>query len=109
MRIIDGFAPLALQLFDGDAQQRGGIEAEDRHGVMRFVPCTTISEEAVGGAIGELPDCRTSGECGCSGEARGEGGAVGGGVGVCEGGLSWTDAVSRYCGPVHDRRDAGTA
>jgi EAL domain-containing protein (putative c-di-GMP-specific phosphodiesterase class I)/GGDEF domain-containing protein len=45
--IIDEFAPLALALFDAQAQRRGGIEAEDRHGVMRFFPCTTLSAGAV--------------------------------------------------------------
>jgi len=33
----------ALGLFDADAQAAGGIEAEDREGVLRFHPCTTLS------------------------------------------------------------------
>lgn len=46
-RIVDEFAQRALKLFDEEARQRGGIEAEDRHGVMRFFPCTTVSIGAV--------------------------------------------------------------
>ena len=46
-RIVDEFAERALGMFDEEARQRGGIEAEDRHGVMRFFPCTTVSIGAV--------------------------------------------------------------
>lgn len=45
--IIDEFAREALALFDDNARQAGGIEAEDRHGVKRFFPCTTLSIGAV--------------------------------------------------------------
>lgn len=38
----------ALQLFDENARAQGGIHAEDRHGVPRFFPCTTLS---VGAAV----------------------------------------------------------
>ena len=41
------FNESALSLFDEQALQRGGIEAEDRHGVMRFFKCTTLSIGAV--------------------------------------------------------------
>jgi diguanylate cyclase (GGDEF)-like protein len=37
----------AVQLFDTDAQRRGGIDAEDREGVMRFFPMTTLSVGAL--------------------------------------------------------------
>ncbi|SDX88423.1 hypothetical protein [Nitrosomonas sp. Nm33] len=37
----------ALTLFDEIARLAGGIEAEDRHGVVRFFPCTTLSVGAV--------------------------------------------------------------
>jgi diguanylate cyclase (GGDEF)-like protein len=46
-RILAGFNTNALSLFDADALERGGIEAEDRHGVMRFFKCTTLSIGAV--------------------------------------------------------------
>ncbi|MDD0810564.1 EAL domain-containing protein [Curvibacter sp. RS43] len=45
--IIEEFAQEALNLFDDSARQAGGIEAEDRHGVKRFFPCTTLSIGAV--------------------------------------------------------------
>jgi diguanylate cyclase (GGDEF)-like protein len=37
----------AVHLFDDEARARGGIEAEDRHGVMRFFPLTTLSVGAL--------------------------------------------------------------
>jgi EAL domain-containing protein (putative c-di-GMP-specific phosphodiesterase class I)/GGDEF domain-containing protein len=46
-RIIADFNERALLLFDEGSRQRGGIEAEDRHGVMRFFPCTTLAIGAV--------------------------------------------------------------
>ena len=41
--IVDEFAHEARSLFDETARQAGGIQAEDRHGVVRFFPCTTLS------------------------------------------------------------------
>lgn len=41
--IIQDFAREALALFDEAAQRAGGIHAEDRHGVPRFFPCTTLA------------------------------------------------------------------
>jgi|WetSurMetagenome_2_1015567.scaffolds.fasta_scaffold01188_5 EAL domain-containing protein (putative c-di-GMP-specific phosphodiesterase class I)/GGDEF domain-containing protein len=46
-RIVATFNDGARSLFDDEALARGGIEAEDRHGVMRFFPCTTLSIGAV--------------------------------------------------------------
>lgn len=46
-RIVTEFAERALAMFDDEARAKGGIEAEDRHGVMRFFPCTTVSIGAV--------------------------------------------------------------
>jgi EAL domain-containing protein (putative c-di-GMP-specific phosphodiesterase class I)/GGDEF domain-containing protein len=46
-RVVESFNEKALDLFDEEAIARGGIEAEDRHGVMRFFPCTTLSIGAV--------------------------------------------------------------
>lgn len=46
-RIVAGFNDRAHELFDEQALRAGGIEAEDRHGVMRFFPCTTLSIGAV--------------------------------------------------------------
>jgi diguanylate cyclase (GGDEF)-like protein len=41
--IVDEFALEARGLFDETARMAGGIHAEDRHGVQRFFPCTTLS------------------------------------------------------------------
>lgn len=46
-RVVETFNTLALELFDEAARQRGGIEAEDRHGVNRFFGFTTLSIGAV--------------------------------------------------------------
>lgn len=45
--IVSLFNDKARSLFDEDALQRGGIDAEDRHGVMRFFEFTTLSIGAV--------------------------------------------------------------
>jgi diguanylate cyclase (GGDEF)-like protein len=45
--IVAELAARARQMFDDTARARGGIEAEDRHGVLRFFPCTTLSIGAV--------------------------------------------------------------
>ncbi|AVS61185.1 diguanylate phosphodiesterase [Paracidovorax avenae] len=42
-RIVEDFAREAFQLFDDAARADGGIWAEDRHGVKRFFPCTTLA------------------------------------------------------------------
>lgn len=42
-RIVAGFNEQARQLFDAPALARGGIDAEDRHGVTRFFALTTLS------------------------------------------------------------------
>ena len=42
-KIIAELADRARELFGADARERGGIEAEDRHGVVRFFPCTSLS------------------------------------------------------------------
>lgn len=41
-RIVEAFNEKALELFDPEALAAGGIETEDRHGDMRFHPCTTL-------------------------------------------------------------------
>lgn len=46
-RLVAQCALHAKALFDEDAQRAGGIHAEDRHGVSRFFPCTTLSIGAV--------------------------------------------------------------
>ncbi|WP_422845717.1 EAL domain-containing protein [Acidovorax sp. M2(2025)] len=45
--IVEAFAREALALFDDAARLAGGICAEDRHGVQRFFPCTTLAIGAV--------------------------------------------------------------
>jgi EAL domain-containing protein (putative c-di-GMP-specific phosphodiesterase class I)/GGDEF domain-containing protein len=47
LRIIAEFGSLAIALFDDSARQAGGIQADDRHGVPRFFPFTTLSIGAV--------------------------------------------------------------
>ena len=42
-KLIAEFSLRALAMYDDEARSMGGIEAEDRHGVMRFFPCTTLS------------------------------------------------------------------
>jgi len=46
-QIISEFAELAIELFDEPARKAGGITAEDRYGVSRFFPLTTLSIGAV--------------------------------------------------------------
>ncbi len=46
-RVLASFNANALSLFDADALERGGSEAEDRHGVTRLFKCTTLSIGAV--------------------------------------------------------------
>jgi len=45
--IVSEFGDKARELYDEAGRLCGGIHAEDRHGVMRFFPCTTISIGAV--------------------------------------------------------------
>lgn len=46
-RLVLNFNAQARDLFDAKAREVGGIEAEDRHGLLRFFPCTTLSIGAV--------------------------------------------------------------
>jgi len=46
-RLVQAFNTQALSLFDAQARDAGGIEAEDRHGSLRFFPCTSVSIGAV--------------------------------------------------------------
>ena len=46
-RMVQAFDRQALALFDETARLAGGIEAEDRYGVRRFFPCTTVSVGAL--------------------------------------------------------------
>jgi diguanylate cyclase (GGDEF)-like protein len=52
--IIAKFAELAIALFDEPARAAGGIHADDRYGVPRFFPLTTLSIGAVKVRGGEL-------------------------------------------------------
>ena len=45
--IVAEFNLRARDLFDAEALTAGGLHAEDRHGVMRFHPCTTLCIGAV--------------------------------------------------------------
>ena len=55
-RVIDEFARQAVDLYDEEDRQAGGIHAEDRHGAMHFFPCTTLCIGVVQIAPGT---CRT--------------------------------------------------
>jgi diguanylate cyclase (GGDEF)-like protein len=46
-RLVTDFNSRARDMFDANARAAGGIQAEDRHGVQRFFPCTTVSIGAV--------------------------------------------------------------
>lgn len=46
-QVIDEFAAQVVALFDSAARDAGGIHAEDRFGVSRFFPLTTLSIGAV--------------------------------------------------------------
>ena len=46
-QFIREFADRAIELFDAPAREAGGIQAEDRYGVSRFFPMTTIAIGAV--------------------------------------------------------------
>lgn len=45
--LIGDFNRQALDLYDEAARRAGGVEGEDRHGVVRFTPCATLSIGAV--------------------------------------------------------------
>jgi len=47
LHIIERFNREALALYDDEARQAGGLQAEDRQGVARFHPLTTLSIGAV--------------------------------------------------------------
>lgn len=53
-QIVERFNDLARNLFDAAALEAGGIMAEDRHGDLRFHPCTTLSIGAVRISPGSL-------------------------------------------------------
>ncbi len=55
-RVIGEFAELARELYDEAARQAGGIQAEDRHGVLRFFPFTTLSVGALRVEGGQYAD-----------------------------------------------------
>ncbi len=46
-KLVAEFSERAQAMYDDEARRQGGIEAEDRHGVRRFFPCTTLSIGAV--------------------------------------------------------------
>jgi len=53
-QITEEFGRLAVALFDESARLAGGIQADDRHGVSRFFPLTTLSIGAVKIACNEF-------------------------------------------------------
>lgn len=55
-KIIATFARQARDLYDEEGRARGGVESEDRQGVRRFFPCTTVSIGAVRVVGGDFRD-----------------------------------------------------
>jgi EAL domain-containing protein (putative c-di-GMP-specific phosphodiesterase class I)/GGDEF domain-containing protein len=47
LAFVNEFGRCAIELFDAPAREAGGIHADDRYGVPRFFPLTTISVGAV--------------------------------------------------------------
>jgi diguanylate cyclase (GGDEF)-like protein len=45
--IVREFALLALEMYHEKDRQAGGIHGEDRHGIVRFFPCATVSVGAI--------------------------------------------------------------
>lgn len=96
--ILEYFNQHARDLFDERALQRGGIDAEDRHGVMRFFPFTTLSLGAIVIESGrfERPDAVASAAAAVKHKAKmGHGGlVVEGAVGQAKkGGLDGPEAI----------------
>jgi len=57
-RIVASFDERARQLYDDEARLAGGVETEDRYGVVRFHPCTTLSL----GVVPVAPQCAAHAE-----------------------------------------------
>lgn len=58
-QLVRVFNEQAFGMYDESVRHMGGIEAEDRHGVLRFFPCTTVSIGAAvihGGAFTRVED-----------------------------------------------------
>jgi len=55
-RLLGEFAERAIELYDDPAREKGGITAEDRHGVTRFYPYTTLSIGATRVCCGQFGD-----------------------------------------------------
>lgn len=58
LRMIDQFESAAMRLYDDGEFEAGGIEGEDRHGVLRFFGFTTLSIGALLVAPGDFEDAQ---------------------------------------------------
>jgi len=58
LRMIDQFESAAMRLYDDSELEAGGIEGEDRHGVLRFFGFTTLSVGALLVAPGDFEDAQ---------------------------------------------------
>lgn len=58
LRMIDQFESAAMRLYDETEIEAGGIEGEDRHGVLRFFGFTTLSIGALLVAPGDFEDAQ---------------------------------------------------
>ena len=58
LRMIDQFESAAMRLYDDSELEAGGIEGEDRHGVLRFFGFTTLSIGALLVAPGDFEDAQ---------------------------------------------------
>jgi diguanylate cyclase (GGDEF)-like protein len=55
-QLLEEFTARAIDLYDAPAREKGGITAEDRHGVTRFFPYTTLSIGATYIGSGQFVD-----------------------------------------------------
>ncbi|MGJ7521765.1 EAL domain-containing protein [Variovorax sp. LT1P1] len=58
LRMIDQFESAAMRLYDDSELEAGGIEGEDRHGVLRFFGFTTLSIGALLVSPGDFEDAQ---------------------------------------------------
>jgi GGDEF domain-containing protein len=58
LRMIEQFESAAMRLYDESEREAGGIEGEDRHGVLRFFGFTSLSIGALLVAPGDFEDAQ---------------------------------------------------
>jgi len=76
-RIVEQFNQSSLALFDDVARAAGGIEAEDRHGQMRFHPLSTLSIGVIRVAPGQFHEPEEVANAAAAAKWQAKKGAVG--------------------------------